>query len=181
MSQHQLGVSGSFVPHSMWFYIREAIMVHKQTVLWKGKKRNDNSVRHEECWSETLMQPDPDCSVCGGSGYIFSPDTDSEAILPAYITHKRPHGFQGGAGDLHTTAGRQTRVDAVMYMAGDVGRKIETNDLIIFPYRDTEYEKVEFTVITKIPNFVFGDRPIFYEFELFKSIRSEVLNETQIP
>ena len=41
--------------------------------------------------------------------------------------------------------------------------------------------KVEFTVITKIPNFVFGDRPIFYEFELFKSVRPETQTETQIP
>lgn len=181
MSQHQMEISGSFIPHSLWQYIRQIIMVHKQTVLWKGKLRGSNTVKHEECWSDTLEQPDPDCTVCGGSGYIFTAGTGSEKILPAYITHTKPHGFQGGAGDLHTTAGRQTRVDAVMYMTGDVGRVVETDDIIIFPYRDSRYEKVEFTVVTKIPYHIWGDRPIMYEFMLFKSIRGEVLTETQVP
>ncbi len=181
MSQHQLGVSGSFVPHSMWQYIKQAIMLHKQTVLWYGKKEQGDSVKHLACWSSTLDQPDPDCSICGGSGFIFSEANQNTGILRAFITHKIPHGFQAGAGDLHTTAGRQTRVDAFMYMAGDEGRKVDTNDLIIFPYRISEYRKVEFTVITKVPNFVFGDRPVFYEFMLFKSIRPEKITETQIP
>lgn len=176
-----MDVSGSFIPHSLWHYIKQAIMLHKQTVLWRGKRENIDSVKHLACWSETMDQPDPDCSVCGGSGFIFSQANQNTGILRAFITHQKPHGFQAGAGDLHTTAGRQTRVDAFMYMAGDEGRKVDTNDLIIFPYRTSEYRKVEFTVITKIPNYVFGDRPIFYEFMLFKSIRPETQTETQIP
>ena len=47
--------------------------------------------------------------------------------------------------------------------------------LIIFPFGDQKWDKTEYTVITKVPLFVFGNTPFAYSYRLFKSIRPEHL------
>ena len=131
------------------------------------------ALRHDECWDDVQETPDPDCTVCGGSGYLM---TLGARLRHAVITPKVPHGFQGGAGSLHSVAGKQERVDAEMWMDGEEGEYVKMDDLIIFPYDNTQ-TNIEYTVITKIPFVVFGDRPFAYKFMLFKSIRPEYLSD----
>lgn len=168
-------MTNTFVPNSMYQEIRMIIMAQRQMIQHLPKT---TVLKHEACWDDVQETPDPDCTVCGGSGYNMA---TGSRIRRAVITPKVPHGFQGGAGSLHSVAGKQERVDATMWMDGEEGIEVKMDDLIIFPY-DDEQTKVEYTVITKIPYVVFGNRPFAYEFMLFKSIRPEYLSaETQVP
>lgn len=153
-------------------------MLSNQSVLWLGKKQSTDEIKHDACWDDVMEQPDPDCSVCGGSGYLFN-NAQNRIPKQAVIYMQRAHGFQGGAGTLHTVAGKQYRVDATMWMSGEVGEEVEEDDIIIFPYSDYE-TNVEYTVISKIPYHVWGDRPFVIEFMLFKSIRPEYLTDEGI-
>lgn len=174
MSQHQLAPSGSFIPNSLYQDFRRAIMMHRQRALWLSKQDTnpDSSNRHTACWNDVLEMSDPDCSVCGGSGFLL--DTNRRYVK-CVIYFDEPHGFQGGAGSLHTVGGKVDRVDAWMYVMGDEGQNIREDDIIIFPPDDVGRRRFEFTVITKVPYFVFGEKPFLYRIMLFKSIRPEYL------
>lgn len=168
-------MTNTFVPNSLYQEIRMIIMSMRQTVQHLAKTAE---LKHDSCWDDVQETPDPDCTVCGGSGYLMSVGA---RIRQAVITPKVPHGFQGGAGSLHSVAGKQERVDAEMWMDGEQGIEVKMDDLIVFPY-DDENINVEYTVITKIPFVVFGQKPFAYKYMLFKSIRPEHLKlETRVP
>ena len=164
MASPQWNVAVPVIPRALHADIRKMVMVHGQYVKWLTKSAN---AKHTDCWDDIMEQPDPDCSVCGGSGYNFA-----ERKVKMVIYEELPHGFQGGAGSLHTTGGKVERLDATAFVAGDVGKNIMKDDLIIFPF-DASQPNTEFTVITKVPFHVFGNKPIVYKLMLFKSIRDE--------
>ena len=168
-------MTNTFVPNSLYQEVRMIIMSLRQRVKHLQKT---SELKHSACWDDVQETPDPDCTVCGGSGYLM---TAGARFPSAVITPKVPHGFQGGAGSLHSVAGKQERVDAEMWMDGESGEDVKMDDLIVFPY-DQGHTNVEYTVITKIPFVVFGNKPFAYKFMLFKSIRPEFLtSETKVP
>jgi hypothetical protein len=166
-------VVNTILPRSMLQEIKKMIVSHRQRALWRNKTSGD---KHNACWDEVTETPDPDCSVCSGTGYNYTQKT-----LRCLFQTREPHGFQTGAGSLQTVGGRFNRIDATMWINGVDGRQLRHNDLIIFPI--SRYEaQVEYTVITKTPYYFSSDVPFLYELKLFKSIRNEeVVQTTEVP
>ena len=68
MASPQWNIAVPVVPRALYADIRKMVMIHGQYVKWLTKS---SSAKHTACWDDVLEQPDPDCSVCGGSGYNF--------------------------------------------------------------------------------------------------------------
>ena len=169
MSQRQLSVQNAFVPRSFQHEIKMILMAQKQKALLRSKNESE---RHLACWSEAMMQPDPDCSVCGGSGYNFI-----ERWVKVVMTTKEARGAVDGASAIHTSAGMIERLSATMWCIPSDAKYISTDDIIIYPYNALTNND-EYVVMNKVPYYVFGDKPFVYRFELFKSTGNQSLDAT---
>jgi hypothetical protein len=164
----QLDAFGSMVANINEIYINQIVKYSNQKALWLTKS---SQLKHNECWSQTLNMPDPDCSICGGSGYYFEVANNKRIITCKYL-EKLPHGFQGGVGDLHTIAGHVRRVDANMLVTRAIGNLIKLDDIIIFPHNQPN--QIEYAVVSKYALFVRNNRPIGFRLMLYKQIGNQV-------
>ncbi len=167
----QWNASSTFIPKSLLDYVKKMMQVTSHTFLWRGKSIDEpTKYKHTECWNETMNQPDPYCTVCNGSGFIYDYNTGNQKIMRGVIVPNSPHGFHEGAADLHSTVGLFQRIDAFLYVPSNDGRIIDLDDIIVFPFNVSGYNNVEYTVINKIPYHTFNNVPILYRFMLFKQI-----------
>ena len=171
MAQRQLAVTNTFMPVARLQEMKMMFAVSNQRALVRSKNEED---KHDACWNDAYEQFDPDCAVCGGSGYIFDEFTPKVVIY-----FKEPHGMSDGAGSLHTQGGIVERVNAVMWMMPKDAEKTMNGDIVLFPHtRRTTTPQVEFICSNKVPYIVFGNKPVVYRYELFKTIGAETAVET---
>lgn len=163
MSQRQLDATNTFLPSSFLQEVKQLMKVSRQFALVRSKNPGD---KHDACWNDAMDQADPDCIVCGGSGYNFN-----EFVAKVVIYEKEPHGMSDGAGSLATQGGKIERVNAVMWVLPFYGERMFNDDIVIFPHtRRANTAQVEYLLMNKVPFHVFGNRAIIYRCELFKTI-----------
>ena len=171
MSQRQLSVTNTFMPRAFLSELKMMFSVSAQRCIVKSKNEDE---KHDACWNGAMIQPDPDCTVCGGSGYSFV-----EFYPRCVIYYKEPAGQGDGAGSFHTQGGKMERVNALMWLLPKDGEKVYNDDIVIFPYnKRVTTPQVEFVAVNKVAYFVFGNRAVVYRYELFKTVGAETVTET---
>jgi hypothetical protein len=163
MAQRQLDVTNTFLPSAFLAEAKQLLKVSRQFALVRSKNVED---KHDACWNDAMGSADPDCSICGGSGYVFD-----EFTAKVIIYEKEPHGMSDGAGSLQTQAGKIERVNAVMWTTPTYANKMFNDDIVIFPHTVRAHNpQVEYVIMNKVPYHIFGNRAMMYRFELFKTI-----------
>jgi len=111
-------------------------------------------------------QHDPDCGVCGGSGYTLTPK-----LLKVLIKQRDAHA-QYNVENMSAVAGINERADFEMLMKFHDGRIIQNDDIIIYT-RKYGMVDIELTVMSKkeLPG-TFG-RTAGWRVLLFKSPKKQ--------
>ena len=87
----QWNASSTFIPKSLLDYVKKMMQITSHTFLWRGKSIDEpTKYKHTECWNETMNQPDPYCTVCNGSGFIYDYNTGNQKIMRGVIVPNSP-------------------------------------------------------------------------------------------
>jgi len=147
MSQHRQATIGTpFLPQ---VDDREFKFILSQFPSWARLKGKKNAIKCS-CWDPMTGSHDPHCTLCDGSGYIYTSEQDRP--IQCIMQPLFPHGRSGGA-DYVTQAGRTQRYEYLMYTYGYEWGKIVIGDTIIFPINDSRIQPQEYNVVNVVPHF----------------------------
>ena len=144
------------------YYMRQILSIVGQEVIHRSKKTATKC----SCWHEHYGHPNRTCTICDGSGYLFT-----DRLIKGYIEQYPPLG-RGGIADFVTQAGPIQRYTHRIFTYGWEHDYVAVNDIIIFP-TDTNVQRFEHDVVLNEVNFGTYGVKVFTELRLIRKVYSE--------